>query len=64
MFPYCLVYEKICHLLVEIEHRVYWAIKEFNMNFSLTSHKRLLQLSELEEFQLSAYENTKIYRKK
>ena len=49
MSPYHLIYEKVCHLLVEVEDKTYWATKEFNMNCILAGNKKLLQLSELEE---------------
>ena len=62
--PYPLVYEKVCHLPVEIEHKTYWVIKVINMNFNLVGEKRLLELSELEKHWLHAYENAKIYKNK
>nr|GEW81028.1 reverse transcriptase domain-containing protein [Tanacetum cinerariifolium] len=30
--PYNLVYEKACHLLIELEHKVYWALKHKNFD--------------------------------
>lgn len=59
--PYKLVYGKPCHLLVELEHQDYWAIKKLNCNMDLAGEKTLLQLNEIDEFLLYAHENAKLY---
>ena len=48
MSPYRL-YEKPCHLLVELKHKAYWTIKAFNSNLDDASQLHKLQINELEE---------------
>ncbi|XP_025647690.1 uncharacterized protein [Arachis hypogaea] len=59
-----LVYGKACHLPVEIEHKVYWAIKECNPSLGGARVERKLQLAELECLRLEAYENSRLYKEK
>ena len=46
---YQLVYGKTCHLPVELEHRVHWAIRRWNMDLKIVGEYWRHQISELEE---------------
>ncbi|GJS28572.1 reverse transcriptase domain-containing protein [Tanacetum coccineum] len=62
--PYKLVYEKSCHLPIELEHKAYWALKHANFDLKTAGDHRKLQLNELNKLRDQAYENSLIYKER
>nr|GEZ59637.1 reverse transcriptase domain-containing protein [Tanacetum cinerariifolium] len=59
--PCKLVYGKMCHLPIELEHKAYWALKHANFELQTAGDHKKVQLNELRN---QAYENSLIYKEK
>ena len=64
MSPHRIVFGKPCHLPLDLEYKVMWAIKKMNCDFKAAKEKILIQMNELEELGNEAYDNARIYKDK
>nr|GEV18139.1 DNA-directed DNA polymerase [Tanacetum cinerariifolium]GEV23226.1 DNA-directed DNA polymerase [Tanacetum cinerariifolium] len=58
---YKLVYGNACHLLIELEHKAYLALKHASFDLQIAGDYKKVQLNELRD---QAYENSLIYKEK
>ena len=64
MSPYQVIFGKPCHFPVEIEHRAYCVVKSCNFSLDQAGEERKLQLNELDEIRLEAYQNFMFYKER
>lgn len=62
MSPYWLIYGTTCHLLVEVHHKAYLAISRMKLDLGKARATRLMQLNELDELYLVAYNKVVLYK--
>nr|GEV00020.1 reverse transcriptase domain-containing protein [Tanacetum cinerariifolium] len=62
--PYKLVYEKDCHLPIELKHKANWALQHCNFDLKTAGDHQKVQLNELNELRDQDYENSLIYKEK
>lgn len=62
--PFQMVYKKARHLPMELEHKAFWALKFLNFDQNQARIKRKVQLNELDELGLQAYESLKLYKER
>ncbi|XP_070034625.1 uncharacterized protein [Nicotiana tomentosiformis] len=64
MSPNRLVFEKTCHIPVELEHKEMWVLKKLNLYWDVAANLRVSHTNELDEFRYHAYESSSLCKEK
>nr|GEU80750.1 hypothetical protein [Tanacetum cinerariifolium] len=62
--PFRIIHGKACHLPVKFKHKAYWEIKNRNMDLTKDGANQFLQINELDEMRLDAYESSISYKER
>ncbi|GJV88446.1 reverse transcriptase domain-containing protein [Tanacetum coccineum] len=62
--PLRIVYGKACHLLMEMEHKANWSLKNVNLDLDTAEKHRYLKLNKLAELRNEAYEHSQAYKER
>lgn len=64
MSPYRLVIGKTCHLPFKLESKACWVIQKMNIDAKACGERWWLELNELDDLRVNAYENVKLYKER
>lgn len=62
--PYKIVCERAFHLPLELQHKLFWAIKKLSLNFEKAGATWMLQFNELKEMRNFTYKNVELHEEK
>ncbi|GKE31326.1 reverse transcriptase domain-containing protein [Tanacetum coccineum] len=62
--PFRIIYDKACNLPIKLDHKAYWTIKNCNIDLTKAGENQFLQINELDEMRLDAYESSISYKER